>query len=402
MTQKRIGVYTICKNESKFVRQWVESMWCGGKGADRAYVLDTGSTDDTVELFAKTIADLGIPEEWLKIETKTYDFFRFDTARNDNLAMTEDDADWLDVLVSIDLDETMIEDFWPDLRDMVTAHPDFSRVHYLYAWNHDDEGNPKRVFWYDKVHPAKGCRWIHPVHEELVVETESQANTYRLDGGKIYLHHWMDLSKPRSSYLPLLEIRAKEEPDNINGLFYLMREYMFQDPASLEALNVANSAYVQIADGNDPYECLPFLLVSMADIYNRHGKKEEAEHFYRRALDVAGHLRQPYISYASMLAYQGRHEDAMILLDMMERRVPEKYSTWYECDYNWTWRPLHIRAVALCWAGRYDEAQRIFNDAQQQYLVTPTDIGEALSNGFYDDWRWLEEYIEQRDTRSGE
>ena len=41
----KICVYTICKNEEKFVDRWFHSM----KEADAIYVLDTGSTDKTVK-----------------------------------------------------------------------------------------------------------------------------------------------------------------------------------------------------------------------------------------------------------------------------------------------------------------------------------------------------------------
>ena len=41
----KICVYAICKNESQFVDRWYESM----KEADEIVVVDTGSTDDTVE-----------------------------------------------------------------------------------------------------------------------------------------------------------------------------------------------------------------------------------------------------------------------------------------------------------------------------------------------------------------
>ena len=76
--QIRIGVYTICKNESKFVRKWLESMYCNGKGADRAYVLDTGSADNTVQLFKDSIKSLGIPEDWLKLEPARFYCYCFD------------------------------------------------------------------------------------------------------------------------------------------------------------------------------------------------------------------------------------------------------------------------------------------------------------------------------------
>lgn len=45
----KIYVYAISKNESKFVDRWVDSM----SEADDIYVLDTGSTDDTVEKLKK-------------------------------------------------------------------------------------------------------------------------------------------------------------------------------------------------------------------------------------------------------------------------------------------------------------------------------------------------------------
>ena len=44
MNKYKIAVYAICKNEEKFVERWVNSM----KEADEIYVLDTGSTDNTV------------------------------------------------------------------------------------------------------------------------------------------------------------------------------------------------------------------------------------------------------------------------------------------------------------------------------------------------------------------
>ena len=44
MGKYKVCVYAICKNEEKFVDRWVDSM----SEADSIYVLDTGSTDDTV------------------------------------------------------------------------------------------------------------------------------------------------------------------------------------------------------------------------------------------------------------------------------------------------------------------------------------------------------------------
>lgn len=390
----RVGVYAICRNEEKYVKRWLQAMWCEGMGADRAYVLDTGSTDDTVQEFFKAMNDLGIPRTWLIIQQKSYDAFRFDTARNDNLAMTMTQDNDLDVLVSVDLDELLIPDFWSDLREMVEAHPNFQRIWYLYAWNHDESGKPKRIYWYDKVHPARGCHWIHAVHEEIVVDDPSREGCYSLDAGKIYLHHYADVSKSRSQYLPLLELRVAEEPDDISGYYYLMREYTFRDPASVKALAMANEAYIRMQHEPTLQEndCYPFFLSTIADIFYNHGIKDDAEYYYAKVIREYPHIRYSYIQYASMTAYQGRYELALQLLDNMELQAGQKYLTWYECDYNWTWRPMQIRAVALCWAGRYQEAKDIFEKAQK-HIITKTDMEEAAGKGFFDDYNWLKNYL---------
>ena len=52
--KRKIVVYAISKNEEPFVKRWVNSM----KEADEIYVLDTGSTDNTVNLLKVSISQL--------------------------------------------------------------------------------------------------------------------------------------------------------------------------------------------------------------------------------------------------------------------------------------------------------------------------------------------------------
>ena len=68
------------------------------KPADHIIVLDTGSTDNTVEL----LTSLGI-----EVHEKHYDHFRFDTARNDCLDLIPEEYN---IRVSIDLDERFEKD----------------------------------------------------------------------------------------------------------------------------------------------------------------------------------------------------------------------------------------------------------------------------------------------------
>ena len=51
MKKYKVCVYAICKNEEKFVDRWFNSM----KEADEIYVLDTGSTDNSIKLLKEKI-----------------------------------------------------------------------------------------------------------------------------------------------------------------------------------------------------------------------------------------------------------------------------------------------------------------------------------------------------------
>ena len=85
----KVIVYAIAKNESQFARRWYESM-CE---ADEIYVLDTGSTDDTVAI----LKELGV-----NVKVEEIHPWRFDKARNKSLEMVPEDAE---ICVCTDLDE---------------------------------------------------------------------------------------------------------------------------------------------------------------------------------------------------------------------------------------------------------------------------------------------------------
>lgn len=66
--------------------------------ADHIIVLDTGSTDNTVEL----LSSLGV-----EVHQKTYEHFRFDIARNDSLALVPEEYN---IRVCTDIDERFEQD----------------------------------------------------------------------------------------------------------------------------------------------------------------------------------------------------------------------------------------------------------------------------------------------------
>ena len=137
----KVCVYTICKNEEKFVDRWMDSM---GE-ADLVVVLDTGSKDGTVERLRARGAQVTV-ERILP--------WRFDAARNRSLELVPEDVD---LCVCTDLDEV----FHPGWREALERawRPGCGRVSYRYTWSFQQDGSEGVVFWSDKIHTRRGYRW---------------------------------------------------------------------------------------------------------------------------------------------------------------------------------------------------------------------------------------------------
>lgn len=73
----------------------------------------------------------------------------------------------------------------------------------------------------------KKYKWTHPVHEVLT-HTKNEPEIKKI-ANEITLNHYPDSTKSRSSYLPLLELSVKEDPNDDRNMHYLGREYMYYE-----------------------------------------------------------------------------------------------------------------------------------------------------------------------------
>ena len=193
MKKYKVCVYAICKNEEKFVERFMDSA-CE---ADKVFVLDTGSTDNTV----KKLEDRGAI-----VKTKEIKPWRFDVARNMSLDMVDLDTD---ICVCIDLDEVLVGGWRDKLEEL--WNDKITRLRYNYIWSFDKYHNPEVNFYIEKIHSRKNYKWTHPVHEVLTYTGEKEEF---LKTDEITVEHYPDNKKSRSSYLPLLELSVEEDPDD--------------------------------------------------------------------------------------------------------------------------------------------------------------------------------------------
>ncbi len=276
MNKYKIVVYAISKNESQFVDRWYESM----KEADAIYVLDTGSTDDTV---AK------LKSHGIQTYEEKVDPWRFDTARNRSLDLVPLDTD---ICVCTDLDEVLEPGWRQKLED--TWNPHTNRVRYKYNWALDEQNRPVVTFFYEKIHDRKHYKWIHPVHEILECSLKEENVATNAD---IVLNHYPDHTKSRSSYLPLLELSVKEDPLNDRNVHYLGREYMYYGRFNecidtlLKHINLKSATW-------DVEKSASMRFIARSYMHLK--RFEEAKYWYQRAIETCPHTREAYVELAML------------------------------------------------------------------------------------------------------
>ena len=274
MKKYKICVYAISKNEEKFVDRWMDSV----SEADEVFVLDTGSTDKTVEKLKKRGANVKIKEikPW-----------RFDEARNESLKMVPEDTD---ICVCIDLDE-VFEKGWCEKLEQLWNN-DVNRLRYNYNWSFDRYGKPAVNFYIEKIHSRNNYKWTHPVHEIL---SYSGKNEKFITTDEITVNHYPDATKSRSNYLELLELSVKENPDDDRNVHYLGREYMFHQKWNESIDTLIRHLNLKSATWKDE-RCASMRFI--ARCYVNLKRYDEAKMWLDKAIKEAPYLRDPYIERA--------------------------------------------------------------------------------------------------------
>jgi len=275
MNKYKIYVYAIAKNEQKFVKRWVESM----KEADAIYVLDTGSTDETKNLLKR----MGV-----NVKRKIIKPWRFDVARNESLKLVPQDAD---ICICTDLDEVFEKGWRKKLENIWDKNT--TRLAYNYNWSLDENNNPKVNFYIEKIHSRHDYKWTHPVHEVLTYIGNNKEIKKTTD--EITVNHYPDDTKSRSSYLPLLELSVKENPDDDRNMHYLGREYMYYGKWNESIDTLIKHLSLKSAVWHDE-RCASMRFI--ARCYKHLNRPEEARMWLDKAIKEAPHLRDPFVEKA--------------------------------------------------------------------------------------------------------
>jgi tetratricopeptide (TPR) repeat protein len=294
----RVAVYGISKNEAASVAAWAES--CAE--ADYRILLDTGSSDATVELARQ--AGVTVFEELISP-------WRFDDARNRSLELIPADVD---LCISLDLDEVLVSGWREELKKSFDPH--VTRYRYPYTWSWNDDGQPGLQYAGDKIHTRHGYTWRYPVHEVLIpIGEEVQGRT------SLQIFHFRDQGKDRGQYLPLLELAVAEDPDNDRNAHYLAREYMYEGRFEEAAREFNRHLALPTALWDaERAQSLRFLAVC---------EPEKAEHWLPLAVKEAPSRREPWVDLAFHYFVLERWDECLEACQkalVLDRR-PEEYLT---------------------------------------------------------------------------
>ena len=332
MKKLKICVYAISKNEEMFVSRWVQSM----KEADEIFVMDTGSTDHTVS----KLKELGV-----NVKVKKINPWRFDVARNESLNIIPDDYD---ICVCTDLDEVFeqgwrkkVEKLWND---------NVTRLRYNYNWSLDDAGRPIVNFYIEKIHSRHGYIWTHPVHEVLSYIGDGSEVVVTTD--EITVNHYPDNDKSRSSYLPLLELSVKEDPNDDRNMHYLGREYMYYKKWNkcidtlIKHLNLKSSTWK-----DERCASMRFIARSYIALH----RYDEALMWLDKAIKEAPYLRDPYIEKA-LLEYQLKNWGEVEKLCLQALKIKNHAKSYINEVFSWDYTVYDLLSISYFYQGLYDEA----------------------------------------------
>ena len=344
----KIVVYAICKNEEQFVERWMDSM----SEADQVVVLDTGSSDGTVEKLRARGAQVTVEEisPW-----------RFDTARNRSLELVPEDAD---ICVCTDLDEV----FHPGWREALEKAwvPGAGQATYRYTWSFNADGSEGVVFWYEKIHARRGYQWVHPVHEVLTWTGEGIPGIMVTARG-VQLNHFPDDTKSRDQYLPLLEMSVEEDPDDDRNVHYLGREYMYKGRWDDCIRTLQKHLAMPRAQWADERAAS---MRYIAKSYLMKGERQTARDWYLKAIVQAPYLRESYTDLAHAL-YEEEKWEGVLYFTECALAITDRSAT-YICEAAaWGSLPHDLRAIAFFHTGRPGEA---LEEAVKALALEPEDL----------------------------
>ena len=271
MKKMDVTLYAICKNEEKNVEKFIEN----SKKFSKTVVVDTGSTDNTVQL----LRDAGIE---VYEHPQTREEFDFSVARNQALSYVE--TDWA---FSLDFNEDVDQIHVEGLDAIADEFTSFNHERYDKV---DEEEQKEGQASHIRFHRTKNYTWINSVHETpIFVPTDKFLNESSVETTIKIIKDIQSSMDKELFYLSICEREFEKDKLNTYYLWFIFKHYFevknIEKTIALgqEYLNISNPYY-------DPMRIDVFIMCSIAFINHRNIQQAAnyAFHALSESMNIGG------------------------------------------------------------------------------------------------------------------
>lgn len=307
-------IYTISKNESANV----EGFMAAAQGA-AVYVLDTGSTDNTVDLLRQHGANVTV---------KTITPWRFDHAREAALALVPNEPDIL--CISIDMDERLEEGWQDKLKAEWDTNCNFGNYRYIGEWQDAECTVPAVESARTRIHARQGFHWERPVHEIPVADVNTRLRTCDTS---ILVRHYSD-GKQRN-YAPLLTAILESNPNDADAR--LQRGGEFAQKGEWDNALIDYQAWLRLSHGDDR----PVVryrrattFIAIATCYYYLGQHDRCLRSFFEAVSAEPMCREAWVHLANAHATAGDH---VMALACAQKAIAITQPPYHACVDSFCW-----------------------------------------------------------------
>jgi predicted O-methyltransferase YrrM/glycosyltransferase involved in cell wall biosynthesis len=273
MKKMDVTLYAIAKNEEKNVERFIEN----SKKFSKTIVVDTGSTDNTVQL----LRDAGIE---VYEHPQTREEFDFSAARNQALSYAE--TDWA---FSLDFNEDL-EDFFPDGLEVVAG--EFTTFNHERYDKVDDKEPTLGQASHTRFHRTKNYAWVNAVHETpTFIPTEDYLNEVAVDTTIKITKNVHNTVDKELFYLSICEREFNKDQTNTYFLWFIFKHYF--NVKNIQKVIEFGQHYLNISKPYfDPMRIDVFIMTSISLISSGDIQKASnyAFHALSEAMNIGGEI----------------------------------------------------------------------------------------------------------------
>lgn len=391
MNKLKFSIVLIAKDEEKTLPRLLGSLAEFQVSGGEVVVLDTGSTDGTVnEAYVRGCVIHEVGDKFLRTVDEVYAvsinekfciggessvvhggdrYFDYSAARNHAASLASNDFVWMpdcdEVFTAFDLEAID--------RLLVTRTGDrtlVARLEYNFVYCHDQFGTAAIKFLHSKAYDRRAFEWVGVIHEVLRPIGDGPHSTALISEGWVKLEHYQDVTRDRSGYLRGLALDCYEHPYNDRNAHYLGRELLWSGrPKS--AINVLVK---HIGMRKWPAEAAQSM-VFIGDAGLALGRVEDAKVAWHRAFVMDGSRREALMRLATQSWKDG---DAQRTAAYCAAALTIPWSAYYANDVaDYTQRPHEMLYWALHNLGDSEGAASHWRAAAEYQPLNPKYIHDG-------------------------